>query len=431
MLLRLPALARPLLTCLAFVLPLLIALGCDTEGESLFDPDRAANPDPVLGAVSPNSQANIVLAGIDAVTLTGQNFSTVAEENLVYFNAVRAEVLSATATELVVRAPNTPGESLNVRVAVIGAENYSQGVEYRLISALSGVDAIQPFETPTGIGLDEAGDLFVSLDVPNPGGGGRISTGVFEISPDGMRSVYYDGTLFPWTDLEVGPNDELVGARGIRALFELPEGGRQVTYLNATGVSPAPTIRSFEFAEDGSLWAASGSGILIYAPPGGGSFESFEVGDAVFDVALLDGNLYAAIDRDGMSQVVRFAITGPGSLGAEEPYFSLDPSTNATARRIALAADGTLFVGTDFVDPSQSFRDPVYIVDTSGNGQPLYTGVIGPQDAGERVRIDGFGWDPGTGLYTLRTFITGDGSEDDPITERSTVIRIEARIQGS
>ena len=69
---------------------------------SLFDPDAPQGATPQIAEIIP---AGSTLSGIGQVTIKGQNFSTVPAENFVFFNDVRAEVVSASTTELTVKTP--------------------------------------------------------------------------------------------------------------------------------------------------------------------------------------------------------------------------------------------------------------------------------------------------------------------------------------
>ena len=71
--------------------PRLALAACDTESTSLYDPDEPLLPDPSVAEISPTGSA---LAGIDVLTITGQNFSETPENNLVYFGTVRGTVLA-------------------------------------------------------------------------------------------------------------------------------------------------------------------------------------------------------------------------------------------------------------------------------------------------------------------------------------------------
>ena len=100
---------------------------CDFEGSSLYDPDAERNSAPVVTDVS--APFSVVLAGIDVVTVNGQNFSATPEDNIVVFddgqgNSASGTVLSASPTQLEVRVPNLINPALRMRVAVIGSRQH-------------------------------------------------------------------------------------------------------------------------------------------------------------------------------------------------------------------------------------------------------------------------------------------------------------------
>ncbi|MEL6770048.1 MAG: IPT/TIG domain-containing protein [Bacteroidota bacterium] len=416
-----------LVRTLLLLVPLVLLFGCDTETTTLFDPDLQAGPDPVLGGLAPDP-ASIVLAGIDAVTLTGQNFSATPSDNLVYFNQTRAEVLEASATQLIVRAPNVPGNDVGVRIAVLGAENYSATLPYALVSATTEVEGLLGTDEPGSVVVEAAtGDAIVGiLDGDTQGGD---DTGLIRLSAATGRSNYLTAPQFLYSSIAFGPDNVIVGARGQRALFRLPEGGPPQTYQAISG-SPNPTLVSVAFDDMGGVWTGSSNGNIYYVPAGGGSSEPSEVIGAVRAVAYFDSFLYAAVTRAGVSEIVRFPVMGGSMLGPEELYATLSVD-QGIATSIAVAQDGTLFVGTDFIERTSS-RDPVYVISTDRVVEPLYTGILGSQQSGGRVAIVNFAWDGGTGLYTIRRFEIGEaGSVANPLTITYDLVRIETRTQGS
>ena len=116
-----------------FILLLLVNSCTNDVTPSLYS-DQPPGETPVINSVDPPDKA---LAGISNITITGENFSTTADNNLVFFNAAPAEILSASATQLVVKAPNIVGEGINLKIAVHKVELFSNTVSYTLESALS------------------------------------------------------------------------------------------------------------------------------------------------------------------------------------------------------------------------------------------------------------------------------------------------------
>ena len=198
---------------------------CDSgPASSIYDPDHESLAPPEITAMDPAGEA---LAGVSEVTLTGANFSPVAEDNLVYFSDVRAPVLSANPTRLVVRSPNVPGEHA-VRATVIGAEFYSNPVAYTLRPAVEEFGDVQDFEEPFALAVDADGTVYVSLFANN------ASIGIVQIAPDGTRTTYAEtpasiaawnggyafprsGSSSPWPT-STGPGPPTSSATSLNAL---------------------------------------------------------------------------------------------------------------------------------------------------------------------------------------------------------------------
>ncbi len=370
------------------------ASGCDSgPAASLYDPDRPSAPDPVLASIDP---AGFALAGVDVVTLDGSNFSATAADNLAYFNDARAEVMEASPTRLQVQAPATPGADIEVRVAVLGAENYSNGIAYRLEAAVEPFGDIAGFEEPFSITSDPAGDLYVSMNSD-----GR-SAGVLRMASDGARSLFVE-TSFIWTDMAYGADDMLYTVRAVRAVFRFSEGGRQEVW----GVVPDNSVKlsAIAFDEENNLWAG-GNNANVYRIAPDKSVEAFPFEANVRALRFFDGYLYAAATRDDASEIWRWPVSG-GGLGEAERYFDVTGEAGAEAFALAFAANGDLFVGTDGADP-------VLLVSPNGDGRAFYPGLFLPAAVS-------FAWGAAPNLYMVqgRTDATPPG-----------LIRINTRREG-
>lgn len=350
-----------------------IVAGCDTgPAPSLYDPDSAGAPDPVITSVDPEGAA---LAGVDIVTIVGSNFSATHGDNLVYFGDTRGDLLEASTTSLRVRPPNTPQPELELRVAVLGAENFSNAVQYRLEAAAENFGKIAAFEEPFAITSDSEGNLYVSLFSDNR------SVGVIRMAPDGARSTYVE-TTFKWDAMEFGPDGALYTARGVRAIFRFTEGSSQETW--AVIQDRAVRIRALAFDAQGNLWAG-GPNSSIYRIAPEGSIQPYAFEPDVADLAVAGGRLYAAASDEGLSQVFRIPILTSGDLGNPEVLIDV---ADARVHALAVAASGEVIVGTDAADP-------VYVVQTDGSAGVLYPGILTPAAVS-------FAWGAGTTLYITR-----------------------------
>ena len=380
----------------AMVLLLGIALaGCDSgPASSLYDPDRPSAPDPMISSIEP---AEFALAGVDVVTIYGSNFSADALDNLAYFNEASGEVLEASPTRLQVKAPATPGADIEVRVAVLGAENYSNGVAYRLEAAVEPFGDIADFEEPFSIASDLAGNVYVSMNAHGS------SAGILRMAPDGTRSPFVE-TRFRWRDMAYGPDDMLYTVRSIRAVFRFEEGGSQEVW----GVIPDNSVRlsAIAFDADNNLWAGGNNASLYRIAPDK-SVEVFPFEANIRALRFFDGYLYAAATRDDASGIWRWPISG-GTPGDAELYFDVTAETGAEALALAFATNGDLFVGTDGAEP-------VLLVEPTREASIFYPGLFMPA-------ASAFAWGNAPHLYMVqaRTDMTLPG-----------LIRINTRRQGA
>lgn len=164
---------------------LFIGLGCDTEEpKSIFDPNANATPDPVITSVtSPDS----AYGGTDErslVTIVGQYFGDNADEVLVNFGSKLAEIVSHSATELVVTPPANFTDSLRIMISKFGSnaswdfglyeQSNSEFRPYKLKNPVSKIDGFDAYLLPQSICVDSEGNAFVTY-----------SNNIYKVSPDG------------------------------------------------------------------------------------------------------------------------------------------------------------------------------------------------------------------------------------------------------
>lgn len=362
----------------------LLVAGCDTgEGPSLYDPNRQSLPDPVVSEVVTDDP--IVLAGIDVITLRGSNFSATVSDNRVYFGEVPGEVLEASPTELRVRVPNTPREGIPVRVTVLGAARFSNTVTTSLVAAVAKVSDFGAAEEAFGMDSDAAGTLYVSLTAE------AAPVGVVRIAPDGTRTTHFDAVNATWSDLAISSTGDVFGARGLRAVFGLPEGGSQQTFsVFPTGTS----ITALDFDAAGNLWAG-GNNNSIFRIASDGTSTAFPFEGNVRALAVFGSAVYVAAVQDGTSRILRFPLDGSATPGAPEEILNVTAFNGRTARALAFTETGNLFIGTTDGEPTTEDRDPLLYLPQGGSASVLYPGVL-------KGAVQSLAYGPDTGLYMAR-----------------------------
>ncbi|HUF08417.1 MAG TPA: IPT/TIG domain-containing protein [Rhodothermales bacterium] len=331
--------------------------GCDSgPGQSLYDPDRESGADPVISNVEPAGSA---FAGVDVVTVAGQNFSTTLENNLVFFGKARGEVLEASASALLVLPPNEPAENAEIKIAVIGAENFSNSIPYKLEAAVESFGDIAAFEEPFGMTTDADGNLVVSIFSD-----GR-SIGIIEFAPDGSRRTWVQ-TTFKWDGLAFGTDGMLYAVRGLRAAFRFAEGGAQEAF--AIIEDQSVKLSTITLDASGDFWTG-GDNENLYRIAADGSITEFPFEADVTDLAVADGVLYATATKNDVSSLWRFPIDANGGIGSGEQVANITAQFDAEALSIAVAASGEILVGTDA-------DDPIVLVQPDGSAEALYPGIL-------------------------------------------------------
>lgn len=187
---------------------------------SAYDPNYISpRPQPVITRITPE----VALANVTVLTITGSNFDPDPTHNLVFFDNILVPVLRARTTQLQVKAPDLPKDSISVKIGVYRSYLYSDAFLYRLSVAALEIGNFQPTETPVGVECDTAGNAYVSI------AGVPVSTsGVFKITRSGGRSLYsplFSTTVATCRSMKFGPGGALfcVSARNI--IFRIPPGG--------------------------------------------------------------------------------------------------------------------------------------------------------------------------------------------------------------
>ncbi|GIV59510.1 MAG: hypothetical protein KatS3mg043_0599 [Rhodothermaceae bacterium] len=369
------------LVLLVYGLPLLALSGCDFgPAESLYDPDRQLDPDPVVHSLLPPERA---LAGVDEITIIGEHFAAETDRNVVFVGEQRAQILAASPEQIVIKAPqlpftptlSRPRATYDLRVAVIGAENFSTPLPYTLEAVSVDFADLKDFENAYGMTSDPEGNLYVSLFVNN------VSDGIKKIAPDGTRSDYIT-TPFKWDDLALDDTGQLYAVRSVRAVFRFPAGGgTQETWA----VIDDRTVRltALTLDEYGYVWTGGPNPNLYRIAPTG-TVEAIPFEATISDLVYHDGWLYIAAITEGHSVLYRMEVN-QAQWGEPQLFFAFEDTFSARAHALAITADGALLVGSNA-------PDPLVLISPEGQAAPLFPGVVPPV-------LGALAWAQGTSIY--------------------------------
>ena len=387
---------------------------CSDEPTASLETYPSANlPAPVLSTLVPSDQA---LAGVTVITITGSNFSTDARNNIVVFNGVPGTVLNATATQLTVRVPNVVADTVLVKIAVVGAQDFSNIYQYKMLAAWEEYYQFDKIaEKNYGIIVDNSNNLYVSLFSNTP----ALIGGIWKITPppfDSTSKSQYipKGNTQKFDNLRYGPGGELYGARSAKGIWKLVEGvGPASPWVSAT-LPAGALISAIEFDNTQNLWALNDKD-KIFKVKQDGSVTTYAFSGNLRAVRIFNNDLYVAANRNNVEGIWKIPITGSGDLGTEELYFDLTGIRNSGIKitAITFAADGDMIVGLD------TGPNPLLVVRPNQNYEELYPGVIGANS------VISIYWPPnGTSLY----FVRGEELNSDP-TPKIIVSQITLRVE--
>ncbi len=386
-----------------FAIWALLWAGCDFSGDnSLFNEDNlTSDADPVVTSIT--SAEAPPFAGIDVLTIKGSNFSADPAKNMVYVtfylpavdaagnivttsgkpdrgkvrDAIRATVLTASATQLTIQAPlrptfdakdpkTRPLEEVDIRVATLGAENFSAVTKMILAPSF---EPVTTFDTktdePFGMTNDKNNNIYVSLFVSGS------AAGVFTYAPDGTRTPFLTAANVQsqkFDDMQYRDDEAyLYAVRGLRAVFRFKKNSNQETYVAIPTTLESARLVTLDFDGNNNLWLGGNNANLYRIKPDKTTKNYAFVAD-VRSVRVSGSNLFVLAKKDNQFSIFRFPIDANSDLGTPVKVADLNLGTNE-AFAIDLAKNGDIFVATN------RNPDPLMIV-SNGQVSTLYPGAF-------------------------------------------------------
>ena len=347
---------------------------------------------PAITSIVPDKEA---LAGVTEITINGSNFSSVKENNFVYFGTAKATVLQASATQLVVKAPAKIANDLDTKIAVQGVENFSNVVKYNLLEAVGVYFAFaKGVDVPMTVAVDKNENVFVYLN----------NKGIKKITSDGSQLTVTDwapkgGESF-FFDMKMGPNNILYGTRNLRLISQVEEGKASATFVTfPTGI----TIAALDFDQNKNIWASGGGGNLYSVTPSK-TITAFPIDYTVSALRVYNGYVYVAGKKGDEEAIYRYKINSNTSLGNKEKYFDIGAKyglgkVNVSA--LASSSDGELILGTDQADA-------MIVINAASSASNLYTGLIAPT-------ARSIAWGTKKNMFYVRDYLDATGSANSLI----------------
>ena len=360
-------------TIIIAIMVLFIALSaCKEESiPSIFNPDDTGGPSPVITSIDP---ADYGLVSTTDIKIIGDNFSESMDSlkgNTVYIGSEKARVLSASKTELIVKATPTPGDSLIIKVIVPGAFNVAEYFPYRLINILEGVGKKSSTEKVYTIALDADENVY-----------GFFKTGsrgtIYMFSSDGLKTEIGSAPFPVTTDMKVGPNGYLYILYGYQYLYRMNINDGSVEKY----VTLPERVSYFDFDHNHNIYTGGRNiGIIVTdidstAGRIVGDFQEFNI----YSIRVFDGDVYIAARYSGTNS--SFPATGifkasinsvDGDLGETIVVYDWSDAgdhSDSAIKSITFDESGNILVGTN--DPD----NPILKVNNDGSTEILFSDIL-------------------------------------------------------
>ncbi len=403
----------------AIIILLITIAGCKEEPTpSLFSdvPTGPIGATPAITSISPSDSA---LAGLDQLTITGANFSSDASQDIVYFNNRQVNIISATSTTILIKAPNLLSDTAryeigNFRISTLNAELFSNQVNYKLKPAAFQFFAFTTFQKPYDFVIDPSRNIFVSLTNEL-----NVGQGVKEITADGTLLDYAPKLSETyWTSMRFGPGGIIITVRqdNARALFQIPAGGGTPSTYVVISDSKAK-IASIDYDAANNLWAG-GNNSSIYKIKPDNSIVSYPFTGNITAMRFFNGGLYCAVKTDSSTVIQNLPIDGNGDLGSPAAYYDYSKNYGSqNVNAIEFATDGTMYLATNNVN------SPIVVVNSNLSGEILFPGTLAKAPALFLY------WDQAGYLYYTRGQIVDPNTGTTTISQ--TILRLTVAKQGA
>ena len=373
--------------------------------ENIWDEDDQGNASPSISSVEPEGSA---FAGIDTLTINGQNFSENTSANLVYFNNMLGNVISATSTSLRVVTPNLVSDSVQIRVAVQGAFLFADHSSlYTLTAAVSDYGPFDQFTDIFSLDLDRDENLIVSMDgSPNA---------EFWIVDTNQDSAVWSGALAKGSGMKLGPTGSVYFVNYQRYLYKDEQGTPKENTEIFKRLNGNAT--DLDFDSNGNLFAGgTGSTIDVVDINDDGGLTS-GITEAknldtldILSLRVFNDYLYVLTTTVASDQAIykMQILDDSGSLGDLELVFDWSAYTNklSSALCFTLSEAGDLFVGSDSDDQPLTYIQ-------NGNASGFYSSIL-------TAPISYMAWGNSNYLYLI-----------NKTEETNRVQRVDTRMSGA
>ncbi len=393
------------------VLMFLYSSGCTVDvAETQWEKSHIDPAEPIITGVIPADEA---AAGVNTITINGQNFATDPDVNSVYFDNETADIISSSSSSIVVRRPNITSDSCIIKVVSSSALVVAKLGPYKVSQVVEQYGNFRDNLELSTITADVNGNIYVIE---------TSSREIVKYTPDGVTSVV-DTVRRQAYDAVIGPDGRMY----------LPGNHRKIDVvdLQTNEVSQwiqlpsGRTVKYGDFDDQGYYYCGGRrSRLVIVAPDNDQTVTDTDEmyrQDEIMGIRVHNGYVYLLVITDEPDAenpewaVWRNQILGNGTVGNKELVLDLGQfaptgSTMLGVTAMNFSSDGRLFL-------SVNSDDPLLVYDFSTQKmESLYKGILPPN-----CRF--FSWGNDTNIYLI--------SGDTNLGVEWTVYKVDVGVTGS
>lgn len=402
---------------------LLAFMACAEEDDpDVYDPNHEPGPQPVISSMDP---ADSSYAGVGTITITGEHFTPITpygEYNQVFFDALKAEIMDVTETEILINSPSYIADDIDVKVASRKSDLFSEPVKYKLKAAVDtafgDLDNLPKPHVIYGVASDLEGNVYISATMQ----GEQLRGTLKKIDPNGeTHIILIDGSdqtdYLKANTMKYGPDNKLyVGVvlgrpKQIRTID--PETGVEEIFVT---ISVIP--RDMDFDMNDNLWIVGMEDVVRVKPDGTvDNMASYPVelnAVRIYEDAGISYLYVAGYNEDtGEHKIWRQELKSDETLGDPEVVLDLETVTwldEGVVTALTFSEDGMMYLGTTEKPNAMHIYDPA-----TGVHETLYPGLIFP-------RIYAMVWTEGPYIFA---------SQHYPGLTRGNLLKIDVGKRGA
>jgi hypothetical protein len=366
------------IVCLIFI------NGCKMDvAEPIWDKPFTVPPTPVIGSIVP-AQAS---AGVNTITINGENFADESGTNAVYFDNTISEVLSSSTTSIVVRRPNVVTDTAVIKVVSSQALRAVKYSPYKVEQVFKRYGDFTDNITLSVVVADKQENLYV-IEGRN----------INKVTPSGEKSVFATANRSS-VDAKLGPDGNLYLLGSNRAVdkVDLTTG----TVSRWVQMPSGKIVKYGSFDDNGNFYTGGNKTDLLVVEsnlnvkPAAGYYT----GSEILAVRAFQNYVYVAIkkaDYADTAKIYRHQIDAAGNLGEQELVLDLRTTGELASRSIkglTFSTDGLMYIATDDINPIITYNL------TNGKVDFLYKEILHPY-------CKSFCWGAGNFIYMINGDVT-------------------------